>query len=310
MARKAQSFPIVAAGKALAVAWWYVRAIGRKLAADDILFLASGIAFNGIITLIPLLLLGAAALGTFLNSSEFGVERANDILSTIFPAQPFSTSIKESLLAVISDIMVHRRTLGFFGVIVLLYTATSLFDAVRSVLHKVYNVPKSRGVLKNFVRHLGFVALAFVLFIGSSVSVWFVSLLHGIAIHVPALKILAPPSLSDALPVLTIFVLTVFMFYVIYRHIPDTMPPRAAAVISTATTSVLWVISGRLFALYLSSFSAIATIYGAYAFILVLLVWVYYTSLVFVIGAIVGQVHWERKKMGPNLPFVDKPLSL
>jgi membrane protein len=310
MARKALTFPIAAASRVLALAWWYLRSIGRKLAADDILFLASGIAFNGIITLIPLLLLGAAALGTFLNSSEFAVQRAHDILNTIFPAQPFSTSIKESLLAVISDIIVHRGTLGLFGVIVLLYTATSLFDAVRSVLHKIYEVPKSRGVLKNLVRHLGFVALAFILFIGSSVSVWFVSVMNGLAIHVPALQGLAPPSVYDALPVLTIFVLTVFMFYVIYRHIPDTMPPRGAAVISTITTSVLWVISGRLFSLYLSNFSAIATIYGPYAFILVLLVWVYYSSLVFVVGAIVGQVHWERRKRGREIPFVDKPSAL
>jgi membrane protein len=310
MSRTRQSFVITAATRFLSLTWWYIQSIGRKLVTDDVLFLASGIAFNGILTLIPLLLLGAAALGTFLNSSEFGVQRANDILNTIFPSQPFSTSIKESLLAVISDIIVHRKTLGFFGVLVLLYTATSLFDAVRSVLHTIYNVPKSRGVLKNFVRHLGFVALAFLLFIGSSVSVWFVSLLHSLAIHVPALKALAPPTLYDALPVLTIFILTVFMFYVIYRHIPDTMPPRTAAVISTVTTSVLWVLSGRVFAVYLSSFSAIATIYGAYAFILVLLVWVYYSSLVFVVGAIVGQVHWERKKMGPNLPFVDKPSVL
>ncbi len=291
-----KSASIAFAGRVITTTWWYLRSIGRKLAGDDVMFLASGIAFNGLITLIPLLLLGAAALGTFLNSSEFAVQRAHDILNTLFPAQPFSTSIKESLLAVISDIIVHRKTLGLFGVLVLLYTATSLFDSVRSVLHLIYNVPKSRGVLRSFVRHLGFVALAFVLFIGSSVSVWFVSILQGLALHVPAFSILSLPSLSDTAPVLTIFVLTVFMFYVIYRHIPDTMPPRTAAVISTITTSVLWVISGRLFALYLSSFSSIAKIYGPYAFVLVLLIWVYYSSLVFVVGAIVGQVHWERKK--------------
>jgi len=299
---------IAAAGRVGSVAWWYLRSIGRKIASDDVLFLASGIAFNGLITLIPLLLLGAAALGTFLNSSEFGVQRAHDILNTLFPAQPFSTSIKESLLAVISDIIVHRQTLGLFGVIVLLYTATSLFDSVRSALHTIYNVPKSRGVLRSLVRHLGFVFLAFLLFIGSSVSVWFVSILQGLAVHVPGFSVLALPSFSDAAPILTIFVLTVFMFYVIYRHIPDTVPPRTAAVISTITTSVLWVLSGRLLNLYLSSFSTIATIYGPYAFILVLLIWVYYSSIVFIIGAIVGQVYWERNKGGnQGVLFVDKP---
>ncbi len=51
------------------------------------------------------------------------------------------------------------------------------------------------------------------------------------------------------------------------------------------------------FALYLSQFSAIGTIYGPYAFILVLLIWIYYSSIIFVIGAIVGQAYWERAKL-------------
>jgi membrane protein len=52
-----------------------------------------------------------------------------------------------------------------------------------------------------------------------------------------------------------------------------------------------------LFAIYLSEFSAISKIYGPYAFILVLLVWIYYSSIIFVFGGIVGQVYWERRKL-------------
>ena len=82
-----------------------------------------------------------------------------------------------------------------------------------------------------------------------------------------------------------------------YRFIPDTRPPRAAGIISTVTSTLLWVISGKLFAVYLANFSAIGKIYGPYAFLLVLLFWIYYSSLVFVLGAIIGQVYWERTKL-------------
>ncbi|MDH4070875.1 MAG: YihY/virulence factor BrkB family protein [Ignavibacteria bacterium] len=314
--RLAEDLLVTRPGRVILTFWWYVRTIARKLLADDVLFLASGIAFNGLLTLIPLLLLGAAALGVFLNSSEFGVQRAHDILEAMFPAQPFAISIKDSLMTMISDIILHRRTLGIFGALVLLYTATSLFDSVRSALHRIYEIPKTRGMLKSLLRHLGFVALAFLLFIGSSVSVWFVSVVEGVSVHVPALSVLTLPDFYDTFPVVTISALTIFMFYVIYRHIPDEMPPRTAAMISTITTSVLWIVSGRLFGLYLSSFSAIGRIYGPYAFILVLLIWVYYSSLVFIIGAIVGQAHHERLKMlqrktDPGVPDkIDKPGNL
>jgi uncharacterized BrkB/YihY/UPF0761 family membrane protein len=50
-----------------------------------------------------------------------------------------------------------------------------------------------------------------------------------------------------------------------------------------------------VFAFYLSDWSSIGKIYGPYAFLLVMLVWIYYSSLLFVFGGIVGHVHWQRK---------------
>jgi membrane protein len=281
----------------LEAAWFYVRSITKKLFEDDILFLASGIAFNGILTMIPLMLLTASALGVFLNSSELGVRQLNEILDAVFPPQPFATSIKESILTVISDIVRYRTSLGLFGVLVLIWTATSLFDALRSALHKIYRLPKTRSLITSIIHDVGFVFLAFVLFIGSNFAIWFVSLLERVALSVPALAALNLKSLGQSLPTAIVIALTAIMFYIIYRHIPDSKPPKAAAIISTITTTILWVISGKLFAIYLSSFSAIGKIYGPYAFILVLLIWIYYSSIIFVIGGIFGQVYWERLKL-------------
>jgi membrane protein len=84
------------------------------------------------------------------------------------------------------------------------------------------------------------------------------------------------------------------MFYILYRYMTDSKPPKAAAVISTVTTTVLWIVSGKIFSVYLTNFSGISTVYGPYAFLLVLLIWIYYSSLIFVFGGIVGQVYWER----------------
>jgi len=99
-----------------------------------------------------------------------------------------------------------------------------------------------------------------------------------------------------SIPSVAVYVLIAVMFYIVYHNLTDAKPPRTAAIVSTVTMTVLWIVSARLFALYLSTFSAISTVYGGYAFILVLLFWVYYSSLVFVIGAMVGQVYWESKK--------------
>jgi membrane protein len=277
--------------------WFYFYRIGKKLFEEDILFLASGLAFNGMLTMIPLLLLAASALGTFLNSSQAGITQINDVLDTIFPPQPFATGIKESLLSIISDIIDYRRSIGIFGVVILMWTATSLFDALRSVLHHIYHLKRTRGFLVSLMHDVLFIFLVFVLFVASNISIWAFSLVENLTDKFPALKALNITHVGDTIPTTLVILLTAIMFYILYRYIPDTKPPKVAGIISTITTTVLWVISGKLFALYLSQFSAIGKIYGPYAFILVLLIWIYYSSIIFIIGGIVGQAYWERFKL-------------
>ena len=282
----------------LSTAWYYMRSISRKIREDDILFLASGLAFNGILAMIPLMLLSAWALGTFLNSSQQGVGQLNDILNTIFPPQPFAGSIREKILTVVSDIIAYRRSLGLFGAGVLVWTATSLFDALRSVLHKVYRLNRTRGLLVGLIHDVGFVFLVFLLFLVSNFTIWVYTGLERLVVYGPFLVSLDVERYVRMVPTGIVVVLAAVMFYIVYRYIPDIMPPRTAGIISTVTTTVLWVLSGKIFAFYLSHVSALGKLYGPYAFLLVLLFWIYYSSLVFVLGAIVGQVYWERRKLG------------
>ncbi|MGA9116790.1 MAG: YihY/virulence factor BrkB family protein [Bacteroidota bacterium] len=283
--------------KAAEAVWFYARGIGRKVRDDDILFLSAGLAFNGLLTMIPLMLLSASALGIFLNTSDAGMRELHQILDTIFPPQPFAVSIKESILTVVADIIAYRTSLGIFGVVVLVWTATSLFDALRSVLHVIYGLQRTRGLFVSILRHVGFVFLVFLLFLATTLSLWVLSLGEGIAARTPALAALDLRWLGGSIPTAIIVALTGVMFYIIYRHIPDSPPPKAAGLISTLTTTAVWIVSGKIFALYLSEFSAIGKIYGAYAFLLVLLVWVYYSSIIFVFGGMVGQIYWERLKL-------------
>lgn len=288
--------------------WFYFTRIGRKLFGEDILFLASGLAFNGILTMIPLFLLAASALGVFLNSSQAGVAQINDVLDAIFPPQPFAINIKDSILAVISDVIDYRRSIGISGAVILMWTATSLFDALRSVLHRIYHIKKSRGFFVSLLHDVLFIFLVFVLFVASNIAIWAFSLAENLAARFPVLSGFNIKSFADTIPTTIVVILTAIMFYIVYRYIPDTKPPRVAGIISTITTTLLWVISGKVFAWYLFGFSAIGKIYGPYAFILVLLIWIYYSSIIFIVGGIVGQTYWERyklKKSGKLMKWVD-----
>jgi membrane protein len=280
----------------LTSAWSYARSVWRKLVEDDVLFLASGLAFNGILTLIPVLFLSAAAVGTILNSYVLSIQQLNEILDTIFPRQPFAEEIKLSIRSIIMDIVTYRRSIGLVGFGVLLWTTTSLFDALRSALHRIYELKRTRGLLASLAHDLGFIAITFVLFLATNFAVWVYTLITPWAMNVSWLKPIMAMEFTRAIPTMIIVLLTAAMFYIVYRYLTDVKPPSTAAAISTLTTTFLWVLSGRAFAVYVSDWSVIGKVYGPYAFLLVLLIWIYLSSFLFVFGGIVGQVYWERRK--------------
>ncbi len=279
------------------ILYYYAQLIWRKLKQDDILFLASGLAFNGILTLLPMLFLSAAVVGTLLHSDATSLDRVNDFLDAIFPQQPYAEEIKASIRSVVSEIITYRRSIGAVGLTVLLWTVTSIFNALRTVLHRVYELKRTRSLLSSLTRDIGFIVLAFILFVSTNFAIWMYTLLRPLAMDVPPLKSFVDAGYTRALPTLTIVVLTAIMFYIVYRYITDVRPPHMAAAISTLTTTVLWIIGGRVFAVYISDWSIIGRIYGPYAFLLVLLIWIYISSAIFVFGGVVGQVYWERSKL-------------
>jgi len=277
--------------------YFYGRRVWRKLKEDDLLFMASGLAFNGILTLLPMLFLSAALVGTLLHSDAASIRHVDNLLEAIFPQQPYAEEIKNSIRSVVGEIIAYRRSIGLAGILVLLWTVMSIFDAVRTVLHRIYELKRTRSLLVSLAHDIGFIFLAFVLFVSTNFAIWVYTLLRPLAMNLPPLKSLVDAGYTRVLPTLSIVVLTAVMFYIVYRYMPDVRPPHMAAAISTITTTVLWIIGGRLFAVYISDWSIIGKIYGPYAFLLVLLIWIYLSSALFVFGGVVGQVYWERSKM-------------
>jgi len=277
--------------------WFYIYTLWRKLFDDDIILLASGLAFNGILALIPLFLLVAAAFSAFLDSKELGVQHLENILNTTLPQQPFSEGIKQSILGLFSEISAHRTSLGIFGIAGLIWGATTLFTVLRKVLHKVFRIAPTKSLLKSMAQDVGFVFLAFLLFISSSFVIWFFFVIEHRA---KGLLLVASIDLQDfnkTLPTAIFTAVTGCMFYIVYRFIPDSKPPKLACFISTIVATALWVASGKLLSIYLSDFSSVGAIYGPYAFIIVVLFWMYYSSIIFIFGGMFGEVYWRRDKM-------------
>ena len=82
---------------------------------------------------------------------------------------------------------------------------------------------------------------------------------------------------------------------VIYLLIPyDRLGGRVAA-LSAFWAAVLWEIAEQLFGYYVTNFASIERMYGAYVLIAVVVFWIYYSAIVFILGAEVGQLYRMRR---------------
>jgi len=273
---------------------YYVKGCYNRFQEDDILLLSSGVAFNGILCLIPLMLLLTSVLGIVLNSSDLAVQRIDEVLTTAFPPQPYAQKIKSSIQDMVRDIIRYRRSFGLFGIGVLIWTTGSLFTATRTVLNRIYRVTSQQLLIIGMLKDLLYVLLVGALFILSNILPWLISFTSSILKTLTTIKGIDIDSFMKSIPGEASIILTFLMFFIVYRYVPAKGVNFKMAAVSSLTTTILWVALGRSFRWYLLNFGSFGQLYGTYAFILVLLIWSYYSSFVFVFGAIIGQLFQER----------------
>jgi membrane protein len=271
-----------------------IKTLFARLGEVDILLLASAISFSVLMTTIPLLIIFASLIGMIFHSGSIEIQQLPKILDTLFPQQPFATEIQEAVVRVVRDVVAYRTPLGIMGLAGLMVSASFVFGIVRTALHRIYRLRRTRFFLFSYLHDLLFVIAAIVLLMVSNVALWTLAFIREFLVQRYTLDPTLLVQLDRGLPTTIVVFLTALLFYILYAYLTDVRPPWPAAIGSTLISTTLWLVSGLVFGTYVQSYSLIGTTYGPYAFILVLLLWIYYSSVVFVFGGVVGQLFWER----------------
>lgn len=277
---------------------YYGKGLYRRLIDEDILIASSGLAFNAILCLIPLLLLLTSVLGIILSSSDVALLNLDAILDSAFRHQPYGGEIRSFIEVMIDDIVHNRTTFGVFGAVVLTWTASSLFRVARSVLNRVFRLQPRKLYIVTIIEDVLWVIVVGILFMISNALLWVSSLLESLAADIPVLAQMNLTPVLASVPVAVISALTLVMFYILYQLIPDQRIPWRSAALASLTTTFLWIVTGRLFEWYLRTFHSYSKLYGTYTFLLVFLVWIELSCLIFILGGMLGQLHRERPGSG------------
>jgi membrane protein len=96
-------------------------------------------------------------------------------------------------------------------------------------------------------------------------------------------------------PGLTALAFIFLLFLLLYKYVPARRVPWRMALTAAAFTATCWELLKVGFAFYLTRLASFQSIYGGIATLVVVVVWFYYLSIVFVLGAEVAQVYEMRR---------------
>jgi membrane protein len=121
-------------------------------------------------------------------------------------------------------------------------------------------------------------------------------LFTSIAESTPYLQFFNHPIFQQLFTILVSLLIMLVLMYLFYSFIPTSKIKHRSAFIGAVWASSLWVGMKILFGYYLANFQTWGKIYGAYALLIVIAFWIYYTAAVFIIGAEIGKLFDERLK--------------
>ncbi|TQM03133.1 YihY/virulence factor BrkB family protein [Pseudonocardia kunmingensis] len=284
--------------------WWQVvRRAMRESSADHVPMLAAGVAFFAFLAVFPALIAALTVYGLVADPAQAAAQVEG--LAAALPEQT-RPLVADQLGAIVST---SGGALGLGLVVSLLaalWSASSGTGNLMQAVNIAYDEEESRGFarLRGTALLLTFGAIVFVL----------------VAL---ALVALVPP-LLDALPLgplgtllaqvvrwgLLITVVIVALA-VVYRVAPDRDAPRMRWVSPGAVVAAaLWIVGSLAFSLYVDNFGSYNKTYGALAGVVVLLLWLYLTSYIVLLGAEVNAESERQTRRdtthGPPAPMGER----
>ncbi len=260
--------------------------------------LGAALAYYTILSLAPLLIVVMAVIGL-----AFGEQAARGEIMQQIQGMVGSQGA-EAIQAIVANANKPKSGViaTVLGLITLFLGASGVFVELRDSLNKIWEVPprpdggiwamiRERFLSFGMVLAIGFLLLvSLVVSAGISAAGAFV----GGLLPVPAWALHAASSL------LSLIVFTV-LFALIYRFLPDEHVTWRDTFLGAAFTSVLFTVGKLAIGLYLGN-AGIASTYGAAGSLVVVLVWIYYSSQVFFFGAEFTHVYALRE--GSHSPSV------
>ena len=265
-------------------------AIRRALFEESLAMHAAAIAFYGLLSFGPVMLVLLAIGGLVLSGSESLMEQIQEGLALLFPAA------QDALVHQLTSFVSRSKVFGLVGMLGLLWSGSRVFASLDISLNEIWRVRNTRPYWKHRLLAIALVPMLLLAFLGSLAVSAFYSLIVGA--RVPSLGIVAHdlPIIGDLVSYVLPLLLSWFFFFLLYWFLPARKIPPRSAWIGAAVAAILWGLAKLGFDVYLKNFGRMDTVYGTAAGIIIVMLWFYYTAFTFLVGAVVGASDMDRRQ--------------
>src|SRR5262249_49650549 len=261
-------------------AWKMLKDTVLAFINDEALSRGAAIAFYTVTSIAPVLLIVIAIAGL-----AFGRDAAQNVITEQLSGLMGQQTAEVLQTAVASAASKSSGVVAtIIGIITLMLTASGVFGEMQTALNVIWKAKPEGTTVSRLIRaraaSLGLVAaLGFLLMVSLVVSTVLTAFGNYLDSILPFGKVIL-----TVLNVIVSLVLISFLFAAIYKVLPDRNLEWGDVVIGAIVTAVLFTVGKSLISWYIGS-SAVASSFGAAGGLIVLLLWVYYSAQIFLIGA-------------------------
>lgn len=264
------------------VAWSILKQAVKNFFQDDSFSYASSIAFYTIFSLPAILIISLSIGATVYERDIVQKELINQVGRLI--GKDSAASIEQILIDAALD------STGTFakivGIATLIFSATTVFISLQTSLNKIWGIkPKpERGFVKYLIDRLlslaMVISIGFLLMVSLVIDTALVMLQNGLS------KILA----GWTLYIITGFNIVIFLalitliFAMMFKVLPDAKIRWRDVWVGALVTTALFTLGKYLIGFYLGN-SPLNSAYGAAGSLVIILIWVYYSTVIFLFGA-------------------------
>jgi membrane protein len=271
--------------------WQIAKDTGYGFVEDEALTRGAAIAFYTATSIAPVLIIAIAIAAVV-----FGQDAAQNAITTQLRGLMGDQAAQLLQTAVANAAEKSSGTVAtIIGVVTLILTASGAFGEMQSALNVIWKAKPTGTTFSRLVRNrfisLGLAAaLGFLLLVSLVVSA-------ALAAFGNELNAILPfgSSILSAVNLIVSFVLISILFAAIYKFVPDRPSTWRDVILGAMVTTLLFTAGKSLIAMYIGRTATVSS-YGAAGALLALLLWVYYSAQIFLLGAEFTKAYANSRK--------------